>query len=265
MPELPDVEGFKRYFARHAKGKPVRGVTAPTPAILRNTTPQALGAALRGQALGAPARRGKWMLAPAGGPAMLFHFGMTGLFRWSGDATGRHRHDRLILHFDDGELRYRNMRMLGGVWLVRSGEDVEPVTGPLGPDAASLDRSDLEAVLADCHGGIKALLMNQKRVAGIGNELSDEVLWKAKIHPASDCAALSDGERRRLHRVIREVIATSNRHGRIPTEPRWLKSQRREREPRCPRCRAGLERSRIAGRTSFWCRRCQPPRGSRSS
>jgi formamidopyrimidine-DNA glycosylase len=150
------------------------------------------------------------------------------------------------------------MRMLGGVWLARDAEHAERITGPLGPDAAGLSRRQLEAALAPARGGLKALLMNQRRVAGIGNELSDEILWRARLHPRRPAGSLDAGERGRLHRALREVIATSNRHGRIPVRRRWLKSQRRAREPRCPRCRAPFERAAVAGRTAYWCPRCQP-------
>lgn len=257
MPELPDVEGFKRYFARYAAGGVVRGVEAPTPAIVRNSTAAGLGRALDGRRLGRPWRVGKWMVAPTGGPALAFHFGMTGFFVWSKDSDGRHRHDRLVLLLSGGELRYRNMRMLGGVWLCRSENEVERVTGPLGPDAAGLERDRLEEILAAGRGGLKALLMNQRRIAGIGNELSDEILWRARIHPQRPARSLDRREGGRLTRSMRDVIATSNRRGRIPTERRWLKSQRRARDPRCPRCRAALRRDRIAGRTAYWCPNCQ--------
>jgi formamidopyrimidine-DNA glycosylase len=81
VPELPDVEGYKRYFARYASGRRVRAVVVPAPAILRNATPQGLGSALAGRQLGRPTRVGKWMLVRTDGPALAFHFGMTGLAR----------------------------------------------------------------------------------------------------------------------------------------------------------------------------------------
>lgn len=258
MPELPDVEGFKRYYARYAARRTVERIEVPSPAILRNTSPQGLGRSLRGRRLQRPHRRGKWLLAPADGPVLVFHFGMTGFFVWRGDADDRHRHDRLILGFGDGELRYRNMRMLGGVWLARGPGEVEGITGPLGPDAATLSRPDLDEILAGARGGLKALLMNQRRIAGIGNELSDEILWRAQLNPRRSARTLERAERGRLHRAVRDLIAAANRHGRIPARGRWLKSQRRRREPRCPRCGTEVERAQVAGRTAYWCPRCQP-------
>lgn len=258
MPELPDVEGFKRYFARYAAGRQVESISAPARAILRNTTPQAVGRALRGKRLERPERRGKWLLAPAGGPVLVLHFGMTGFLVWEGTGGGRHRHDRLVLHLRGGELRYRNMRMLGGAWLASEPDAVEKITGHLGPDAAGLSRAELDAILDAGRGGLKALLMNQRRIAGIGNELSDEILWHARLHPRRDARSVDPAERRRLHHALSDVIATSNRHGRIPVAGRWIKSQRGLREPRCPRCRGQVKRAKVAGRTAYWCPRCQP-------
>ena len=265
MPELPDVEGFKRYFARHAAGRRVRGVEVPNPAIVRNASPASLGRALGGRRFAKPRRIGKWMVAPTGGPALVFHFGMTGCFVWSSQADDRHRHDRLVLRLRGGELRYRNMRMLGGVWLASGADEVDEITGPLGPDTARVDREQLAAILGAGRGGLKALLMNQRRLAGIGNELSDEILWRARLHPARAANSLDRRAVSRLHRSLDDLISVSNRHGRIPTEPSWLRSQRRARDPRCPRCDSRLRRSKIAGRTSYWCPRCQRRPGSEST
>jgi formamidopyrimidine-DNA glycosylase len=219
-----------------------------------------LDRALRGRRFGPPKRHGKWLFAPTDGPTLIIHFGMTGGLVWSGVAgRGRHRHDRLILGLDGGELRYRNMRMLGGAWLARDPGELERVVGPLGPDATELHDDALERVMRGRRGGIKAMLMNQRLVAGIGNELSDEILWRARLHPARAVATIRASERRRLHRALREVLQESIRHGRIPREEGWLESQRGLRNARCPRCRRALRRSRIAGRTAYWCPRCQSP------
>lgn len=257
MPELPDVEGYRRYFARYARGKQVREVSAPARDMLRNTTPSALSRSLRGRRFGDPARHGKWLIAPTGGPVLVFHFGMTGRFQWDGAGHPYHRHDRVVLGFADGTLRYRNMRKLGGVWMARDEDEVEAITGPLGPDALDVDAEAFEDLLAGRRGGAKATLMNQRLIAGIGNELSDEILWQARIGPARPVPTLDPRRRRALHRAMRRVIAESNRHGRIPRKRGWISSQRGVASPRCPRCRRGLRRSRIAGRTSYWCPRCQ--------
>jgi len=96
-------------------GRKVERVVVPDETILRNATPRTLDRALRGHVFEEPERVGKWMLGWTDGPGLLLHFGMTGFFVWSGDEPVRHRHDRVILELAGGdELRYRNMRKLGG-------------------------------------------------------------------------------------------------------------------------------------------------------
>lgn len=262
MPELPDVEGYRRHFARYAEGKRVTGIEVPAPDVLRNTTPQALGRSLRGRRFDSPLRHGKWLLAPAAGPTLLFHFGMTGRFAWSGRRSQDHRHDRVIFQFGDARLRYRNMRKLGGVWLARHRAEIDRITGPLGPDALEIDGEIFEELLSGRRGGVKAALMNQELIAGIGNELSDEILWQARIHPSRRLVTVDRRQRRKLHRTMQRALRESIRHGRIPRKPSWITSQRGRRDPVCPRCGWEVRRSAVAGRTSYWCPRCQPGLGA---
>src|SRR5215218_11122537 len=190
MPELPDVEGYRRYWARYATGRRVRGVDVPAPAIIRNRSPTGLARSLKDRRLGDPRRHGKWLFAVTDGPTLLLHFGMTGRLEWSGGGDrDRHRHDRLILSLDGGELRYRNMRMLGGAWLARDEGELSAILGQLGPDAARLDCEAFDRLLERRRGGIKAALMDQRLIAGIGNELSDEIMWRARIHPPRKIAS----------------------------------------------------------------------------
>jgi formamidopyrimidine-DNA glycosylase len=259
MPELPDVEGFRRYFARYATGRRIRSVRVHDAALARNATAQLLGRALTGRRFGKPSRTGKWLMAPAEGPCLVMHFGMTGLLKWTSDGRD-HRHDRLVFQLENGRLRYRNMRRFGGVWLASSAADVERITGPLGPDAMRLERGRLRDLLSERRGGIKAALMDQRVVAGIGNLLSDEVLWRARIHPRESAHDLSPRRLDALDRELREVITASNRHGRIPPIEGWLTGARNSRDARCPRCNARLRRGAVAGRTAYWCPRCQRER-----
>ena len=257
MPELPDVEGFRRYFSRFATGKQLRAVEALSADMIRNSSAQGLGRALRGRRFERPQRHGKWLLAPAGGPVVLMHFGMTGGLRWYRAGAAPHTHDRVLFRFADGTLAYRNMRKFGGVWLARDAAAVERVTGPLGPDAARVAPEELEDLMEPRRGGLKAALMDQRLLAGIGNELSDEILWQARIAPGRNVGDLGRAEVRGLHRATRQVLRESMRRGRIPRHRDWLSSQRGVRNPRCPRCREGLRRETVAGRTAYWCSRCQ--------
>lgn len=257
MPELPDVEGFRRYLAAHAEGQRVVGVEVPDREIVRNRTPQSLGRAIAGTKIATPRRHGKWLLAPVGDVELLLHFGMTGGLSWSTGDLARDPYDRLIVVCEGGELRYNNMRRFGGVWLARDDAERTSVTGPLGPDAATLDRAGFEQLLARRRGGVKAALMDQRLVAGIGNLLSDEILWRARIRPTATVQSLSPARRRRLYDALHAAVSESIRYGRVPHGTRWLTRVRDDRDASCPRCQARLRRATVAGRTACWCPREQ--------
>jgi len=99
MPELPDVEGFRRRLARHAGRRRIRAVEVHDAGVVRNTSAAGLRRALTGRHLEQPVRRGKWLIAPTDGPVLMLHFGMTGSLEWNG---APHPHDRVVLHLDDG-------------------------------------------------------------------------------------------------------------------------------------------------------------------
>lgn len=257
MPELPDVEGFRRVFAEHAAGRTVERVEVLDRSMLRNRRPQALGRLLAGQRLRDPRRHGKWMIVPVGGGWLLLHFGMTGLLEWCARGSERHAHDRLILVCDRGELRYRNMRKFGGVWVARDDAERDRVIGPLGPDARGIARERFDELIASRRGAIKAALMDQRLIAGLGNLLSDEALWRARVNPRAACRSLSPRRRVALHDAVRATVRESIPAGRVPHGPKWLTAVRDRPDARCPRCGTKLIKATVAGRTACWCRRCQ--------
>jgi formamidopyrimidine-DNA glycosylase len=225
--------------------------------LVRNRRPQAFGRALKGKRFGAPQRHGKWLIAPAGDVDVLLHFGMTGLLRWAAPGAPRHPHDRVIFVCEGGELRYNNMRRFGGVWLATDDEERRAVTGPLGPDAAALDRETFDRLLLARRGGVKAALMDQRLLAGVGNLLSDEILWRARVRPTAPVGKLGPGRRRALYEAMRDAVGESIRYGRVPHGERWLTRVRDDRTAVCPRCGTRLRRGTVAGRTACWCPRCQ--------
>ena len=258
MPELPDVERFRRFFVEHGAGRRVAGVWSD-PAILRNATPEALES-LGGATLLEPVRHGKWLVCPSDGPLLLLHFGMTGHLVSSREEPERHRHDRLVLELDDGtELRYRNMRKLGGVWLAHDAGEAAALTEALGPDALSIPKRAFVERLSRRRGGLKAALMDQTFVAGVGNLVADEVLWHAGLHPRRRVDSLAADDLERLHAVLRRVLRrwvrgdeSTGRGG------PWLLHVRGLPGATCPRCGTPLERTVTAGRTTYHCPTCQP-------
>jgi formamidopyrimidine-DNA glycosylase len=256
LPELPDVEGFRR-VCRRAKDRRIEGVDVLDQVMLRNSSPRAVDRGLRGLGFREPVRHGKWLYAPTGdGPTVLMHFGMTGLLEWAPSGE-RHLHDRLVVRCEGGELRYRNMRKFGGVWLARDEREREAITGRLGPDAAALGRDDFHDLLGRRRGGAKAALMDQRLIAGLGNLMVDETLWRAKVHPRADVARMSarrlDAIYESMEGVVRESIPT----GRVPGFEGWITGVRDRPVPECPRCGTRMRKATVAGRTTCWCPRCQ--------
>jgi formamidopyrimidine-DNA glycosylase len=257
VPELPDVEGFRRVLSRHAKGKRIESVEVIDRSMLSGSSPQALGRALKGRRFREPRRHGKWVIAPVGDVEVLMHFGMTGLLEWRRRGEERHRHDRIVFACEGGELSYRNMRKFGSVRLARDESERERVIGRLGPDAASLDKEGFLGLLGRRRGSIKAALMDQSLLAGVGNLLSDEILWRARVNPRTPVPRISRHRRERLYQALRDTIRESVPTGRVPHGERWLTRIRDERDPRCPRCGTRLRKATVAGRTACWCPRDQ--------
>lgn len=257
VPELPDVEGYRRTFHDHVLRKRIRDVEVPDPAVLRNVSEADARENLVGRSFTGDERRGKWLIARSQRRLVVFHFGMTGRLEWLDPNEDLGRFVRLSIVFRDGRLAYRDPRRLRGVWLCADEREVTETTGPLGPDAASISFEELDQLLGPHRASVKTVLMDQRVIAGIGNMLSDEVLWRAHVHPRSRYRDLPSKSRRGLHRALSSTVAASSRAGTIPRRQGWLSSQRGLPEPTCPRGHGPLQASKVAGRTSLWCPVCQ--------
>jgi formamidopyrimidine-DNA glycosylase len=185
---------------------------------------------------------------------------MTGDLRWiaGGDDGDRHRHDRVALVLEGGELRYRDMRKLQGLRLAEREEAIETVIGELGPDALGLPRAAFAERLGAGRRRVKAALIDQTAIAGLGNLLADEILWRARIAPQRALDALDEDDLAALHRAMGRVLRGAIPTGRVPPRPTWLTGARDREGAPCPRCGAALRRGRVGGRGTVWCPRCQP-------
>jgi formamidopyrimidine-DNA glycosylase len=253
VPELPDVEGFRAVLAEHAMGHCVERVDVADAGVLRGITARQLDDGLRGHCFTRPERHGKWLIAPTDGPAVLMHFGMTGSLQWLERGAPLDRFDRVTFVTAAGELRYRDMRKLQGITLAHGRAEEQRLLARLGPDALAVTPRELDRILEGRRGAIKAVLIDQKVIAGLGNLLADEILWRAGIHPRRPARSLTAGERRALHRQMRSVLRAAIRAGRVPPKPSWLTGARDQKDARCPRCGTPLCRSRVGGRTTVWC------------
>lgn len=259
MPELHDVEHFRRLFQEHAAGKRLVGLTVVDPGLLRDVTAGELERALVGRTFATPARHGKWLIAPTeGGPVLLLHFGMTGELLWAPSDGAPERHDRVLFRFDHGVLRFRNVRRFGRVRLVRDEAELCAFLSAFGPDALGITRREFHARLFGRRGALKATLLDQEFLAGIGNVIADEALWQARLHPLVRVDALTGTERDRLFEALQRVLRQWVAHYGQDLS-RWLTHVRGRPDATCPRCGRPIARVRVAGRTTYLCERCQSP------
>jgi formamidopyrimidine-DNA glycosylase len=254
VPELPEVESYRR-LAESALLRTVTSISTPDPWFLKGgADSRALGRSLLGHRFVSARRIGKLLLLEIdSGPTLGIRFGMTGTLVVDGGAgvdrllyAPRHdpAWDRFAVGFDDGgSLVVRDPRRLGGVSL-------DPDVSELGPDAASITGSELAGALRGSTAPLKARLLDQSRVAGIGNLIADELLWRAGLSPLRPAGSITPNELRRLQRhlgrTIRDLTARGGSH-------RGDLMDERRSGGRCPRDGTELTRSTVGGRTSWWC------------
>lgn len=258
MPELPDVESYRRGLAP-ALHRRIAGVDVRASRMLEDTDADVLHDALEGGAFEATQRHGKYLFARIDdGPWLVLHFGMTGRLDHLAPDAPEPPHTRLRLELEDGT-------RIVGVWKRRLGR-TDLTRDPaafarahdLGPDALALDAEGLGVALQDRRGGIKAALMDQSVVAGIGNVYSDEILFHGGIRPDAVAAdvgaarldALSEAGRRVLETAV-ERLASDR-----PLPDDLLLPHRRP-AGSCPRCGGGLATWQLSERTCWLCPACQ--------
>jgi formamidopyrimidine-DNA glycosylase len=256
MPELPDVEIFRRTVAGSSLHRRVVRVRVLDEYVVRGRGGRSLGAKLRGASLESTARHGKQLFVTlSSGSFLVMHFGMTGYVSTDEEPP---RFTRVVLHFEHGRpLAFVDMRKLGFLAVV---DDLEKHCreSRLGPDALSVSSSELRKLCRGWRGGVKALLMEQEALAGIGNIYSDEILFQARIHPRRRADQLSDAETRRLHRQLGRVLETAiERHVDPRQVPRGWLLRHREDGTTCPRGNGVIERITAVGRSSYVCPQCQ--------
>ena len=250
MPELPEAERARRAIER-VLGREIVAVEDSDTYVCRPHAPGEIAAALTGRRLTAAHRRGKFMWAQTdGGPDLGLHLGMAG--RIAIDEEPHRAWDRFALEFDGGgRLALRDKRRLGRVVL-------EPDFRHVGPDAGEVGREEFRARLGRGRAPLKARLLDQTAIAGIGNLLADEILWQARLSPRAPAGELDRDELDRLWRTTRRVLRTTIRRGGAHTGD---VNPHRQPGGRCPRCGEPLARARVGGRTTFWCPREQPDSG----
>lgn len=260
MPELPDVAYLQSYLEATSLNQPIEAVEVNAPRLLRGITAEELREALLGRKLARTHRHGKYLLAQLGpgGGWLALHFGMTGWLHYAAAGEAAPPNIRLLLRLAGGRLlAYTSRRMLGGVWLVGSPEELVRERN-LGPDALAIGANDFRRLLAAHARLLKPLLMDQHLLAGIGNVYADEILFQAAVHPLRLASALSEEEAERLFSSLRHVLAEAASRQADPQRfpAGWLTPRRRAGRP-CPRCGGRITRLEIGGRGAYLCPACQ--------
>jgi formamidopyrimidine-DNA glycosylase len=247
MPELPEAERARQRLAT-VLGRRITHVDDRDTYVCRPHAPGEIADALAGHRLVAAHRRGKFLwLETADGPTLGLHLGMAGSIALDGPDHAS-RWDRLTVEFDDGtRFALRDKRRLSRAIL-------NPDFDHVGPDAADVSRAEFRRRIGAGHTPLKARLLDQHAIAGVGNLLADQTLWQARLTPTHSTGDLTEEELDRLRRELRSAIRSAIRKGGVHTGG-FVKA--RQRGGSCPRCGHSLERATVAGRTSYWCPVCQ--------
>jgi formamidopyrimidine-DNA glycosylase len=272
MPELPEVETVARELRPLLSGREFDSARVLWPRTIAAPDPDGFVHRVAGQRIVDISRKGKYILvALASGDTLIVHLRMTGRLTVvpSDSADLEDTHVRAILHLVGGDaLVFNDARKFGRIWLV---PDATSVVGKLGPEPLGRDFTPeiLASRLRKRRTSIKALLLDQTVIAGVGNIYADEALYLARLHPLRTGADLDDEEIARLHAAIQRVLTdaigergTTLRDYRPPygmegAYQNHLRVYQQTDRP-CPRCGAPIRRIRVTQRSTHFCPRCQP-------
>lgn len=272
MPELPEVETVRSSLEPKLVGRRFENVEILDSRLTRPVDPAEVAAELTGERVAAVDRRGKYLIVRfESGLVLLIHLRMTGTFTHSRNGALPAAHVRAVVRLDDGsDVTYRDVRRFG-TWLVLRADELDPYLAarlglePLEPEFSS---AKLAERLRGRRAPIKAALLDQRTLAGVGNIYADEALWRARLDPRRPAGELDLSKTRALHRGIRRSLeAGIARQGATLRDYRTpdgaaggmqdeFKVYGRGGEP-CPRCGTPIEKTRVGGRGTWFCPSCQ--------
>lgn len=258
MPELPEVETWRRLAERTATGKTIlRATTAEDRLVMDTTPPAGIAATLTGRRISGTGRKGKHMWLTFDNPGALYlHFGMSGSLNHYAVPDHAPSHEKLVLHLNDGTfLSYRNPRRIGKIrW------EEDPFTAPpiaaLGPDPLldSLSEKELAAHFVGRKRAIKSTLLDQRLFAGVGNWIADEVLYQARINPHTPCGEITAAQLRQLliclKRILTRAVDVGADDQRFPKT--WLFHHRWGKQAETDALGNPIVFETIGGRTCAW-------------
>lgn len=278
MPELPEVESIAQGLRREIVGSTITSIVVRKPVIVAGPYRRRwrlAGEILEGRRICSVFRRAKRLVIVADGAfGLIVQLGMTGKFSLAGGNTPLAKHTHFIVNFlADRQLRFIDPRRFGRVWFLdMAGSDVDAAMLAAGMTRLGPEPSDISLVqfrqILQSQRAVKSLLLDQIRIAGLGNIYADEALFAACIHPERPAASLTGGESAQLRRSVRSVLRRAveaggttfsdfrNAYGEPGQFVKCLRVYQRTGMP-CRKCRSLIERIVISGRSSHFCPQCQ--------
>ena len=259
MPELPDVETFKRYLDATSLHQRIVDVDVRSAYLLKGISSGELAGQLRRRCFESSRRHGKHLFVRADGDLWLrLHFGMTGSLHYFKHDEHAPPYSRVLFIFEgDYRLAFDDQRKFGEVGLTAD-VDAFLEKRELGPDALKISLSQFRKVVGEHRGAVKTILLNQKLIAGIGNIYADEILFRARIHPATQVSTFKEKPVAKLFRSVRSILkkAIEAKADADHMPKSWLLPHRGK-GGKCPRCGRELQSATIDGRTAWFCTHCQ--------
>ena len=257
MPELPEVETFKRYLDKTSLKQLITDVQVTDNRIL-DTERYNLKNSLKGRRFESSTRHGKHLFVYLKPRYLMMHFGMSGDLEYYDNKLASPKFSKVIFQFNNGfNLAYISIRMFGKVSVANSIEEFIE-NKKLGPDAYKMTLEEFQGALQRRSAIAKNALLNQSIIAGIGNIYSDEILFRTKIHPKTNINSLSDSKVEELFVNIKEVLEFGiKKKGDLSTYPNEFLIPHRKKEDKCPSCDSNIIRFEISGRHGFFCPSCQ--------
>jgi formamidopyrimidine-DNA glycosylase len=271
MPELPEVETVVRDLRPHLVGRKIASAQVRWKKTIATPSAREFEKTIRGSKITAITRRAKYLIfhlrSVRNVRYLLVHLRMTGGFHLDSPKTPRDKHMHVVLKLNDGyELRFRDTRKFGRMWLV---DDPQKVVGQLGPEPLEISPREFHALFEKRRGYLKPVLLDQTFIAGIGNIYADESLWYAKLHPLCRAESLTRAERARLYRAIRHVLARAIAVGGTSIDVMYkrvngmsggfqdsLRAFDRAERP-CRRCGTPIVKTVVGQRGTHFCPTCQ--------
>ena len=265
MPELPEVEAFKSYIKVHCLHKIITDIKILDKSVIQKISAVQFKKLLIGHEFASIERLGKYLIIniSSSEKKLVIHFGLTGSLVYTSDKNELIKYSRVQFIFNNSVLHWTDVRKFGKLWLV---DDLKLIPGlkKLGPDAIAVTKKQFLALLSESETkNIKAFLMDQKIIAGIGNEYSDEALFQAGINPHHKIKELSEARREKLYKMLHKILLYAMKVQKKNSESisftrksfpsSWLQAHRHI-DMICPKNKNHtLKKTTIAGRTTYYC------------